>query len=286
MPTLPDSGVSFTVQTNGQTLIVAAGTSASSLVQTLYSDAACTSAVTTPHTITSDTTYYLPLDTANVAHYISCKQPDGTELWGKKQHLGGITIAPLPSRAQVGADVRAPLFSYISGQYYFASPPISGSTKSADLGYATASMYYIPETVSIAKIGAEITSTGTAGAVFRIGVWAPSTSVSAPGALIADCGTIDATSATVQDITLGSALVLKPGVYWFGGASQVAACTFRSLGSGTAFVGSPGGATIPSAGTAWGGVAYSGATGAFAATFGTPIAVAMTSSPRIHFKVS
>jgi len=105
MPTLPDSGVSFTVQTNGQTLVVAAGTSASSLVQTLYSDAACTSSVTTPATITSDTTYYLPLDVANVAHYISCKQPDGTELWGKKQHLGGITIAPLPTAAQVGADL-------------------------------------------------------------------------------------------------------------------------------------------------------------------------------------
>jgi len=105
MPTLPASGVSFTVKTNGQPLIVAVGTSASSLVQTLYSDAACTASVTTPATITSDTTYYLPLDVANVAHYISCKQLDGTELWGKSQHLGGITIDPLPSRAQVAGDV-------------------------------------------------------------------------------------------------------------------------------------------------------------------------------------
>jgi hypothetical protein len=104
MPTAPASGVSFTVKTNGQTLRVAAGTSASSLVQTLYSDAAITASVTTPHTITSDTTYYLPLDVANVSHYISVKQLDGTELWGKKQHLGDIIIEPVPSPLQVGAD--------------------------------------------------------------------------------------------------------------------------------------------------------------------------------------
>jgi len=105
MPTLPDSGVSFTVQTNGQTLIVAAGPSASALTAPLYSDAAVSSAVTLPHTITSNTTYYLPLSWANVPLYISVKQPDGTELWGKTQLVGGVTIAPLPSAAQVGADV-------------------------------------------------------------------------------------------------------------------------------------------------------------------------------------
>jgi hypothetical protein len=105
MPTNPASGVSFTVKTNGQTLSVAAGVSASSLVQTLYSDAAITASVTTPQTITSDTTYYLPLDMANESVYISCKQPDGTELWGKKQHLGGVTIEPVPSRVQVAAEL-------------------------------------------------------------------------------------------------------------------------------------------------------------------------------------
>jgi len=108
MPTLPDSGVSFTVQTNGQTLIVAAGPSASALTAPLYSDAAVSSSVTLPHTITSDTTYYLPLSWANVPLYISAKQPDGTELWGKTQLVGGVTIAPLPSAAQVGADLAFP----------------------------------------------------------------------------------------------------------------------------------------------------------------------------------
>lgn len=105
MPTLPDSGVSFTVQTNGQTLIVSAGQTMSALTTPLFSDAACTASVTTPQTITSDTTYYLTPDWANVAPYVSVKQPDGTELWGKSQHLGGIVIAPLPSAAQIGADV-------------------------------------------------------------------------------------------------------------------------------------------------------------------------------------
>jgi len=106
MPTLPASGVSFTVKTNGQTLIVSAGVSYGTLTALLYSDAACTAAVTTPHTIGTDTTYYLPPDRAQNAYYISCKQPDGTELWGKSQHLGGITIEPVPTPFQVAADVR------------------------------------------------------------------------------------------------------------------------------------------------------------------------------------
>jgi len=268
MPTLPASGASFTVETNGQALSVAAGTSASSLVQTLYSDAACTSSVTTPHTITSDTTYYLPLDVANVAHYISCKQPDGTELWGKKQHVGGITIAPLPTAAQVGADV-SPIPNGIlaSGNYYFTIAASVTSTISNALNTLVCHQFYVPNAITITKIGAELTTQGSAGAVLRLGVWSDSSG--APGTLLSDAGTLVGDASTgSKEITLGTPLALAKGMYWFGGCPQVATSTWRSATTSSTFPYNFNlGTTIPGAGTAPACHYQSSVTGAFGASF-------------------
>lgn len=100
------SRTGFTVQTNGQTLVVTA--TRNGATSTLYSDAAVTSSVTLPHTITSDTTYYVA-EAGYGTQIVSVKQPDGSELWGKGldcyAYTGIQTIAPLPTEAQVAADI-------------------------------------------------------------------------------------------------------------------------------------------------------------------------------------
>lgn len=291
MPTLPDSGVSFTVQTNGQTLIVAAGPSASALTAPLYSNAAVSSAVTLPHTITSDTTYYLPLDWANVPLYISVKQPDGTEIWGKTQLVGGVTIAPLPSAAQVAADVRAPTFSYRSGHYYISGQATVTTTATCTLDHLRLHPYVVPSTLSIAKLGLSVTGAGGAGSVIRLGIYADNGS-GYPGALVLDAGAgIDGTSATVQEITLENAQVLDAGLYWFGGVGQVGTAatvrTFATPGNNSPMPMSYGTSAPTTALTAGGYVQQSGASGALPATFtSTVTTIDSVSAYRVFFKTS
>jgi hypothetical protein len=95
------------VETNGQTLIVAISAPTGRTLPVLYSDVSLSSAVTFPNTITSNTTYYAANVPTDVI--VSVKQSDGTELHGlavKLEPGTPKTIAPLPSAAQVGADVQ------------------------------------------------------------------------------------------------------------------------------------------------------------------------------------
>lgn len=97
----------LTVKTSGQTLSVTAYRSGStSATCPLHLTSAVSSAQTQPYSISADTTFYIPDDHAGF-WVVSVKQPDGTELWGQEEYLGAgeKVIAPLPSAAQVGADV-------------------------------------------------------------------------------------------------------------------------------------------------------------------------------------
>ena len=80
------------------------------------------------------------------------------------------------------------------------------------------------------RIGAEVTTVGTAGAVVRLGI-RHSNSTGGPGALLLDAGTISGTSATAQEVTI-SVGDLTPGRYYLTVTPQVAACTMRTVGSG------------------------------------------------------
>lgn len=104
--------------------------------------------------------------------------------------------------------------------YYFPQAG-SGASTDATLGFGTVRVVpvFVPKTLTITRIGAEVTSAGTAGNTFRIGIWNDSNGF--PATLNQDCGTIDAASATVQEITVNFSLA--PGIYWVGGAVQGAA---------------------------------------------------------------
>lgn len=94
---------SFTVATNGQTLIVTAVTLPAGGTPTVYSSAALSSSVTWPRTISADTTYYLREPEA----LVTVTQPDGTVLASAARVTDGMTISPAPTRAQLAADTVA-----------------------------------------------------------------------------------------------------------------------------------------------------------------------------------
>jgi hypothetical protein len=82
-----------------------------------------------------------------------------------------------------------------------------------------------PQTINAVGVRLGSGGTGTAGAVFRIGVW-DSGSNGLPNNLLLDAGTVDCTQPTQSVLTItGLSLALNPGVYWIGGALQGAAAT-------------------------------------------------------------
>jgi hypothetical protein len=124
------------------------------------------------------------------------------------------------STAAQGNDVRLPTaLALASGSYIIPVTPTGAATSNA-LGNNSFRMVpiWLPA-MSITRIGAEITSVGSAGCTVRLGIYADNGS-GVPSALISDAGTIAGDSATVQEIALGSTLVLAAGVYWLGTVIQ------------------------------------------------------------------
>lgn len=106
----------------------------------------------------------------------------------------------------------------VAGQYAnLGNAAITGTSNTTGAGYLR--LYPVPvfDTWTIDRLGAEITSAGTAGSLLRLGIYADNGS-GLPGALVLDAGTILGDSATVQALTVSK--VLLPGLYWFGGALQ------------------------------------------------------------------
>ncbi len=81
---------------------------------------------------------------------------------------------------------------------------------------------------TIDQISVNVTATGGAGSVIRLGVYSMSTSASGvhSASLLVDAGTVSGTSVAAPTITLGSALNVSSGaVLWFVAVAQVSAST-------------------------------------------------------------
>lgn len=86
----------FTIQTNGQSLVVASSSA------TLYSDAAYATPVTLPQTIATATTYY----TTDTAPLVTVTQVDGTTLYSAPvPSVPSGQIAPAPAPDQITSDL-------------------------------------------------------------------------------------------------------------------------------------------------------------------------------------
>jgi hypothetical protein len=173
-----------------------------------------------------------------------------------------------------------------TGNWYYANSAGATATPAAPtISQPRVSLVEIPWQVSIQALLAEFTVAGDAASTFRIGIWSDDGNGN-PSALLLDAGTI-ATGGTpgVSSITLGSALILPAGFYWFGGACQGTTPATMRLVSATDVAKKPlaTGTSLPS--TAGSLAGYFGATqaGAFGA-FTTPGNV--SSIPRIGYKTS
>lgn len=140
------------------------------------------------------------------------------------------------------------------------------------------------QSLTIDRIGTEVTVIGDTGSRLRIGVYADNGN-RYPGALLQEVGQINGDSATIQELTL--ALTLSPGLYWVGGALQGAATTqptFRMVSNWTPPVQTTiGTATTNTAATV--GYFQSGVTGALPATFSTTVTISAV-MPRYFARVA
>lgn len=157
-----------------------------------------------------------------------------------------------------------------SGQYICLDGQSSLGTSASQVnGNMRLAPFYIYSTISIARLGLEVTVVGDAGSKLRIGIYADSGS-GWPGALALDAGQVAGDSATSQEIVLGSALALVPGWYWAGSATQsvsTTAPTFRAVNTDGRTLFIPFGTTIVSSGQTALGALQTGVTGALPATF-------------------
>lgn len=285
---MPWTRVGFRIVPAGQTIILASVVRAGSSV-TVYSDQALTSSVTLPAVMTTDTTFYVAEPQGDTRwHTINMTHPDGSSLAQSVLLEGGreipVVITPAPSDAQVAADVSRPsaVGLLASGYYYFTHSPSNTTTATTTTGRLRLVPWYLPNAITINRIGAEVTSPGDAGSKFRIGIYADSNGI--PGSLVLDAGTINGDSATVQEITVSQ--FLAPGAYWIGGATQVVTTTQPTLRvtNSPSAASVPAGTIIPASAAGFVGLYADSVTSALPATF-TPGA-ASANAARVFVKVA
>lgn len=184
---------------------------------------------------------------------------------------------------------------YVSANYYYTTPMFAATTTAAQTNNRLGvTPWFVIGSLSVARFVCEVVTTaGEAGSTFRIGVWS-SDSNGLPSTLVYDAGTVAVSATGVQEITLGSPLVLTSGLYWVGGVVNNAPTTpptmrvTQNVLSGTNV---PLGTTIPSAlNSGTGGIYVNSITAAFATSASPfPYASAFLGGaqvPRIAFKVS
>lgn len=157
---------------------------------------------------------------------------------------------------------------YRTGGYYytFHGPQ---TTLSVGLNQLSVLPIWFPAGLALDRIGIEVTTVGTAGAIFRLGIYNDTNGY--PGTLLAEYGTVDcATAIGVQQLTI-SQTIPSSGWYWLGGAVQVATSTLRVV-NGPAGPFQPSGGTVPPATTVFIGYYSGGISGALPGTFSSPVA--------------
>lgn len=98
-------------------------------------------------------------------------------------------------------------------------------------------MYYmplwVPKALTADRIAVKVETSGSAGAVLRLGIYAASPTTRKPDSLVLDAGTVDATSTGQKEITISQALTA--GLYWLACVPQVATCAPRGLAYSTLY---------------------------------------------------
>jgi hypothetical protein len=211
--------------------------------------------------------------------------------------VGGVltatsVTAPGTSGANVTAwAVQAPAFTppavnNQAGRYMY---PISAHDQSTSAALTNGTLrlapWIVPFTTTIDRIGLRVTVVGDAGSRVRPALFSDNGHCY-PGGVLLDPGTVNGDSATAQDITLGSNLVIPAGLVWIGGVVQVVTTTQPTVeitNDWTPPVPLVLSTSIPSGSTTVG-YAQTGVTGALPANFTTSV-TPTGSVPRVHVRL-
>jgi hypothetical protein len=192
------------------------------------------------------------------------------------------------ARSTLGVSASPPahcvLPSYLTSGNYTAPGLRAGTTSTSGVGTLRLTPLYIPNSVTLSKVGVEVTTVGEAGSKVRLGIFADDGTGGNPTTLLVDAGQINGDSATYQELDIS--LAVDNAQIWLGVVLQnitTTSPTMRSVGAFamTAQIATGGGlisnTTI--------GHTYSGVTGALSTLSGTPSAAA-SASPKVWVKAA
>lgn len=134
----------------------------------------------------------------------------------------------LGSSVTVGADVSL----YMPSGRWFGTPNVNYST--TNTSFAKDVIRFIPIIIgksgTIASIGINVNTGGSAGCTFRLGIYAGDATNGLPGTLLYDSGTLAGDVAA--DKTASPSLAVTPGLYWLAcNNNATAGITFKSTTS-------------------------------------------------------
>lgn len=207
---------------------------------------------------------------------------------GAVTYSGSIDSSEITDGTVSAADLAAPLGwgALTTGRYYLtASQNAVQSVSTLGVGNLRVTPWFVPNAVTVSRIGAEIVSAGDSGSKLRLGIYADD-GTCYPGALVLDAGTIAADSNTVQEITVSQALT--PGLYWVGAAVQIVSVTqptVRCVNAPPIVPHIHVGAAAPSAAQLTFGFVHTSVTGALPTPFTSTVGASSTAPARIFVKV-
>lgn len=118
-------------------------------------------------------------------------------------------------------------FPWASGRYYLLPNASTTTTGQTGNGSMRAGPTYVPNAVTVTRLGAEVTVAGDVGSKVRLGIYGDD-GTGRPGALVLDAGTIAGDATGYQEIT-GLSTVIGPGWYYFAAVIQLVTVTQPTL---------------------------------------------------------
>jgi hypothetical protein len=144
----------------------------------------------------------------------------GTKAAGKVAKIQNDGSVAWDTDASGGGGGGGPVLPYRTGFWYYALSHVTLSTTT--IGPVINRLYAVPfvvqETKAFDRIACEVTGTGGAGCIGRMGIYADNGD-GYPGALLVNAGSADLNTSGIRELTINQSL--SPGVVWLAFVEQV-----------------------------------------------------------------
>jgi hypothetical protein len=147
-----------------------------------------------------------------------------TQAFGDAAAVGTAAFAARRDHKHAMPAAPAPLFATKSGAYT-TTPYSNIGTNNPGVGYIVVTPYIVPAAFTAIRLGLKVTGASASGGLIRLGIYNDNGSM-VPSTVLVDGGTIDATSATYQEVTISQAL--SPGIYWLAALQLVQGGTYQA----------------------------------------------------------